>query len=1083
MKDTHTNWGTVIVSGLMLAIAPCAWAQTDTATITGIVHDSSAAAVPGARVVARNVLTNIERATVTSGEGTYSIPLLNVGTYQISAEKEGFKSEVHSGIVLQVDQKARVDFTLQVGETHEIVTVASEARAIQTESTSLGSVINNKQTVELPLNSRSYYDLTMLTTNVAPPTGSLTAGTSSAFSVAGQNSQSNNFLLNGIDNNNHNVNSGGGFRPSIDAVQEFNIMTGIYSAEFGRMSGGQIAVTIKSGTNQLHASVYEFLRNSDLDSRNVFLRGPTPSLKRNLFGATAGGPIKRNKTFIFGAYEGLRLNQATATVTTVPTTAMVSGNFSGLPVIKDPITKIPFSNNTILPAQMSTVGAALAAYYPAPNLPNAAGALPSNNYSVAPPSFNNGDQFSIRGDQYFSIKDSFSLMANYFRNPNNTGGVIQPFGSINRNTAQQHGLTETHIFSPSLVNEFRMGFTRQTQGNTQGDHNIDFVKQYNIPNVFDPSYDPVCPASAGEHCNGGVPATTVNGYASLGGPTADPQQSHIYTYQEVDNLIWIKGSQTMHFGIDVRRGDTNWAQTNQGRGAFIFSAPSNSTTLPTSGNVFADLLLGYPSQVQRNPIAQNYYQRFWGLAPYFQDDWKITPRLTLNLGLRWEFDTPVTHLNDSVSNFDATTGKIFVPCHDGYSCQTWNMDWADLAPRVGIAWQPFGDSKTVIRAGSGFFYNEIGSVITFPMALNYPHRLQQTFNSSLAKPITLANPFPAIPSTSGPPPSDGSITLASVNPDFKTPVQQEWTFNIERQLTGSTVFEIGYMGSKGTHQYSQININQPHPQPAGTTTAQIQALRPYPAFNQIVYRQTGGNSNYESLEAKLEKRYSHGVTATVAYTWAKAIDEALPGIQATVGGENFPQDSYNFAGSMRGLSQLDLRHRIVGNVIAESPFGKGHKWLSDGVLGSILGGWQLANIVTVQSGRPLFISMGNTQISNTLSPADRPNVVAGCNPNDGPKTIGEWFDTSCFKTPPIGTFGNEGRNNVIGPGLFNIDTSLSRILMWRERYRLQIRAETFNTLNHPNWGAPVTTAGTQSFGTIGSALDPRNVQFGLKLSF
>ncbi len=1082
MKDGRTNRRALLALALGVLFVPLGFAQTDTATITGIVHDSSGAAVPGARVVARNVQTNIERATVSSNEGAYSIPLLNVGTYQVTAEKEGFKSEVHSGIVLEVDMKARVDFTLQIGETRETVTVSSQASAVQTETTALGSVINNKQTVELPLNSRSYYDLALLTTNVAPPTGSLTAGTSSSFSVAGQNSQSNNFLLNGIDNNNHNVNSGGGFRPSIDAVQEFNVMTGIYSAEFGRMSGGQIAVSIKSGTNQLHGSAYEFLRNSDLDARNFFLKGPTPSLKRNLFGATAGGPIKRNKTFIFGAYEGLRLNQAAATVTTVPTLAMIKGDFSGLPVIRDPITKTPFTDNKIPAGQISTIGAALAAFYPAPNLPGGAG-VPSNNYSVAPPSVNNSNQFSIRGDQNFSSKDVFSLMANYYRNPSIVAGTIQPFGSINRNTAQQHGLTETHIFTPNVVNEFRMGFTRQTQGNTQGDFNVDFINKYGIQNVFQPGYDPECPASAGQHCNGGVPSVTVTGYAGLGGGTANPQQSHIYTYQEVDNLVWIKGGQTMHFGIDVRRGDTNWMQTNQGRGVFTFAAPSNSTTVPTSGNVFADLLLGYPSQVQRNPIAQNYYQRFWGIAPYFQDDWKITPRLTLNLGLRWEFDTPVTHLNDSVSNFDRSTGKIFVPCHDGYSCQTWNMDWHDIAPRLGLAWQPFGDAKTVIRAGAGFFYNEIGSVITFPMALNYPHRLQQTFNSSIASPITLANPFPPIPSTTGPPPADGSITLASVNPEFKTPVQQEWTFNIQRQIWGDTVFEVGYMGAKGTHQYSQININQPLPQPAGTTTAQIQARRPYPAFNQIVYRQTGGNSSYQSFESKLQKRYSHGVSATVAYTWSKSIDEALPGIQATVGGENFPQNSYDFAGSMRGLSQLDLRHRFVANVIAELPFGKGRRFATNGVLSAIVGGWQLANIVTLQSGRPLFISMGSTQISNTLSPADRPNVAAGCNPNDGPKNISQWFTTSCFTTPLLGTFGNEGRNNVIGPGLFNLDTSLSRNIVWHERFRMQIRAETFNTLNHPNWGAPATTVGTSSFGTITSALDPRNVQFGLKLGF
>jgi hypothetical protein len=1074
MRSTYTIWNSALVLGVVLALTPCAPAQ-DTATVTGIVHDTTGAVVPGAHVVVRNVQTNIERTAATSGEGTYSVPLLTIGEYQVSVEKQGFRQEVQTGIVLQVDQTARIDFALQIGETHDTVTVTTEASALQTETSSRGNVIDNKETVELPLNSRSYYDLIGLAANVS--------GGGSGFSSAGQSSNSNNFVLNGIDNNNHNTN-GAGFTPSIDAIQEFKILTGTYSAEFGRMSGGQVSVTTKAGTNQLHGSAYEFLQNSAVNARNFFTRGPLPSLKRNLFGVTAGGPIRKNKAFVFGSYEGLRQNTASATNNTVPTLAMAGGNFSGLPatvVIRNPITKVPFSGNIIPPSQISVIGAALAAYYPAPNIPTAPGAQPLNNYADNPPSINPTNQMSLRGDYTFSATDSLFITSNYNRSPSTVTGAIQPFGSINRSTSQQHGITYTHIFSPNLVAEFREGFYRSTQGNTQGDHNVQFVKQYGIQNVMDPGYDPSCPAGAGEHCNGGVPSVSVTGYAGLGGGTANPQQSHIYTYQEVGNLIWNKGSQSIHMGVDVRRGDTNWMQTATGRGAFTFSAPANSTTVPTSGNTFADLLLGYPSSVNRNPIARNYYHRSWGIDPYIQDDWKVSSTLTLNLGLRWELDTPVVDLNDSVSNFDPAAGKIFTPGLGGYSEQLWKTNWLDFAPRVGLAWQPWGP-KTVIRLGGGVFYNMLGTVVGFPMALNYPNRLAQTFNSSVASPITLANPFPPIPSTVGPPPSDGSITLTGVVQNFKNAYTDQWSSTIQRQITRTMVWEIGYLGSKSTHLYTQTNINQPMPQPAGTTQAQIQAARPFPGFGNIVMRQPGGNGSYNSLESKVEKRYSNGLSFTAVYTYSKAIDEGYSGTNSTVGGANFPQNSYDFA-AQKGPSGSDLRHRFVMNSVWQFPLGKGHKFGSERFVSYIVGGWQLANILTIQTGTPVFVSMGNTQISNTLSTADLPNVVANCNPNDGPRTLAQWFTTSCFAIPLLGHFGNEGRDNVYGPGSFNIDTSLTRNFVFREKIHIQFRGEAFNTDNHTNFGAPSGAFGTSAFGTISSASSPRNLQFALKVNF
>jgi carboxypeptidase family protein len=1056
-----------------------ALAQTPTATVTGQARDASGAAIAGARVVARNVQTNIEREAVTSENGDYTIPLLNVGEYQVSVEKQGFKKAVQTGLVLQVDQKARLDFTLRIGQVSESVEITAATSLVQTDSASVGTVIDNKRVLELPLNSREFYALALTAPRVLPPAQGSTLSFRGGFNVAGSSEVSNNFTLNGIDNNDTGIN-GPSFRPSIDAIQEFKMLSGIYSAEYGRNSGGQVVINTKSGTNQFHGSAYEFLRNQALDARNFFLRlkpgEKAPSFKRNLFGGSFGGPIVNDKTFFFVSYEGLRLRQSVASLATVPTTAMLNGDFRGLPVkVVNPFTGQEFATpNVIDPALINPIGQALAKFFPTPTTATPAGQLPSNNYNFSATRRENYNQISSRFDHTLSAKDSLYGTYNYYDNPafepsNALCGsrVLPGFGCNTGLTTQLIGIVETHTFTSNLTNEVRVGFNRLRQPRIQEDDSVDFVNQFKIPGTF-----------FGETpFNGGVPQVAINGFSTIGGATNLPQDRRDNTYQFVDNLIWIKSAHTLKFGFDVRRFQSNLYFISQGRGIFNFNTPANSTTVPTSGNPFADLLLGIPTSTQRNPRGPSTYSRTSSFNVYAQDDWKVNSRLTLNLGLRWELNTPMTEKYNTIASFDPKTGQIRAAGQNGVPSNLFKYDYNNLAPRVGFAWQPLGDSKTVVRGGAGFFYNVQPAGNGFlGMLFNFPFRLPQQFNSSRTAPITLSNPFPgSVPTTA---PTNGTLTMTAIDENFDTAYITQWGLSVQRGVGSDLVFEIGYLGSKGTHLPLNRNLNQATAGPG--TTAQVQARRPYPQFGNITWIESVANSSYHSMELKAEKRYTKGLSLLGSYTFSKSIDNS-PGIStASNASSAVAQNAFDLRAE-RGLSDFDVRHRFVANTIWEIPLGKGHKVFGGGTLAHVFGGWQASGILSLQTGRP-FTAVLNGDISNTLNRNDRPNLVG--DPNSGPKTVEQWFNKAAFQTQGVGSFGTAGRNVIIGPGLQNFDFALSRNFNVTERFRVQFRTELFNAFNHANFNYPAATANApQTFGQITSALDPRQMQFGLKVIF
>ena len=1075
----------LLTAALFVFAALDCTAQVNTATISGQVLDSSGASIPSARVVARNVQTGIERDATTGENGNYSIPLLPIGVYDLTAEKAGFKKYVQTGVTLQIDAHARVDFNLQVGTASESVQVTAEVPLTQTDTSSVGSVIDNQKVVEMPLNGRQFYSLALLVPGVAPPAQGSILSFRGGFNVAGASELNNNFTLNGLENNDQLL-SAPAFRPSVDAIQEFKILTGVFPAEYGRNSGSQVIVTTKAGTNALHGSAFEFLRNQVTDAKNLFtpINTPIPAFKQNQFGGTAGGPIIKNRTFFFASYEGTRSTQQVTALTNVPLPGMVDGDFSSIKtVIKDPTTGVPFGGNKIDPKLISPIGQALAKFYPAPTLSTAAGSLPVNNYSFNQPQIDHLNLGSLRIDHMFSPKDTINGTYNDFQDSqltqNNTvcgSRVIPGFDCTVDLLARLYGLSETHIFNPNVINEVKIGVSQFQNPRITNDQNIHFLEQFNIQGsrLDGPPYP-------------GVPQTSVQGFATIGEPTNFPQRRVDRTYQLTDGLTFVHGAHSFKFGIDILRFQTNGTIVGNGRGSFTFNAQASA---PTSGYALADLLLGFPTSVARSPFSPRFYDRTGLYAGFAQDDWKLSPRLTLNFGLRYEYNIPIYDHRNLLSNFNPVTGQIDIAGQNGVPRAVWDANYKDFEPRFGLSFQPFHKSRTVLRAGYGIFYNSpaLNNVNSGPQQSNAPFVSAQTFNSSNAAPVTLNNPFPT---GNGP---AGTLTLSAISRHLPDAQSQQWSFNIQQELTHSMVLEVGYQGSKGTHLPLLYNINQPIPGPG--TVAQKQALRPYPQFGNITYNTSRGDSSFNGLITRLEQRYHNGLSFLLSYLYGKSIDDT-PGTPYNVTpSRSSAMDPTNFSRE-RGLSGFDIRQRLVISPVYQFPFGKGKQFLNNNAVASaIASGWELSGILTLQSGRPLtaLVSADN---ANVLGNVDRPNVIG--DGNAGLHTDQQWFNscrlvsnvaTGCapgespaWALAPAGTFGNAGRNNIIGPSFKNLDVVLSRVFQIRERLAMQFRVEAFNAFNHPNLDAPVQTFDNPSFGSVQVAEAARQLQFGLKIRF
>jgi hypothetical protein len=1085
----------LIAGFFAFCLASPSYGQSVRGTVLGTVTDSTGAVIKGAVITARQTATGLVRTEVTSEVGEYALPQLPVGPYIVTAEHPGFKKVERTGLELRVDDRLRIDLTLELGQVTETVAVEETAPILSTDSSTVGNVVDNKKVTELPLNGRNFLQLNLLVPGANQGVkGSQNQTQGGAISINGAREQSNNFLLDGMDNNDLAINQYA-VAISTEAIQEFKVQGSTYSAEFGRSPGAQINVASKAGTNGIHGVLYEYLRNNDLDAKNFFDRpGPIPGYKRNQFGASIGGPIKKDKTFYFGNYEGTRIRQGITKVATVPTAAMKSGDFSALStVIYDPASlhtvngaqvRNPFAGKVIPTAQISPVARNVLALYPNPNTPGTSAA--NGLFTSSPTKTDDFDQFTVRIDHRFnenntlfgrysySQENRFDTFDSFCASANNVPG----FGCNTLNGGQQAIIDYIRLFGPTKVNEARMSFTRVRGGIFQQNMGNDISTQLGI-------------AGTGRNPQDfGVPLIIPTGYDRLGEATNLPQDRHDNTFEWADSFSWTTGKHTFKFGTEIRRFQENFLFDSSARGTINFNPFYTAQVTTTSagvvnavtgtGNAIADLLLGnvFTASVSRS-FAGISASTVAGLRQtstnlFAQDDYRVLPNLTLNIGLRWEYNAPTTDKYNHLATFDPTfatsTPLPYLRVSTPQTPNIYNSSKKEFSPRVGFAYTPFGP-KTVFRGGYGMFWDIKLLNIILNSNLTAPFLTAFTFNQSTngIPNISLSNPYAS--SAGG-----AAIPNASwVEQPFRDGYVQQWNFNIQQQLTSSLGMTVGYVGSKGTHLDMVYDTNEP-----GPTASFRQSIRRYPQYAAINVRSPGASSNYNSLQVSVEKRFSGGLSFLSAYTYSKSIDNSSAWSGSAVAPTNLHLE--------RGLSTFDARNRWITSYTYDLPYGHGRTFGANTstLVNALLGGWQTNGIITIQSGNPLDPSTG-LQLSGTQT-GTRPDTT--CNPNNFPHDPSQWFNTSCFSSNFVGRYGNAGRNIIIGPPTHAFDfAALKRFDLGKEQRYLQFRAEIFNLFNHPNFDNPSVVQSSSTFGKIISAgvqdqrASSRQIQFALRLAF
>ena len=1086
-----------VLRSLLLASVPLAlWAQRDTGAITGTVRDPSSAVVPGVAVTVTNSQTNVAFRTTTGESGTFVAPALRAGEYSITSELSGFKKEVVTGIVLQVNQVAVVDLTLQVGSVSEVTEVVAAAPLLQTQNVTLGDVVAEKQVKELPLNGRNFVQLLTLTAGATPGISRTAQASGSSLSsvrapsavqINGQTNLSTNYLLDGIDNMEASI---GGLIifPPIDAIQEFKVQTASSDAEFGSTGGGQVNVTLKSGTNEIHGNVFHYFRNDQLDAKNFFdnPRAPIPPFKLNQFGFTLGGPVRKNRAFLFGDYEGSRIRQGQTFVQSVPTPLMRTGDLTELGRgMFDPLTynaaantRQPFAGNR-LPASRTSQAALnlMELQYP---LPDRSGA--SNNFVYTPVRPSNQDAFDIRLDHLVTTKDNFFLR--YSFSDFDAGLTISPrpvlanprFGvdrprDTDPTTVRNHfvALSDAHTFRSNLINETRVGYTRFDQASTNRLQDLPIAERVGIRNLN----------RADLPFTGGLPQVAVSGFATIGEITFLPYFNAINTLQYIDNLTWVKGRHTLKAGGDIRRRQFNYFQPPTQRGSFSFTGvySNNPVTPGSTGAGLADFLLGLPAtSSQEAKLNSLTGQRSVEASWYLVDTWQLSSRLALNLGLRYEVTTPRSEVADRQSNFDLGVpgGAFRVASANGpYGRAMKATDKNDFAPRLGISYRV--GSKAVLRTSYGIFYDITGTNrfqgTIFALIQNPPFTSGQNIVNSATQPTNrLEDGFPPltpVPVANGlvRPDAVPGFTFAGrwQDPTSRTTYVQQWHFTLERELGRNLVVDATYVGSKTTKFFVNLGVNDPRPGPGA-----VAPRRPFPGFANINGQANAGSASYNALQLTAKKRYSSGLNFLANYTWAKTLGDFA--------GEGSKAQNFYDRSTERGRLNWDLRHRFVLSANYELPFGKGNK---------LLGGWSLGGIVNLYSGEAATAGLA-TAVANT-GLGSRADVVPNCTLRLSTRTPDRWFNTGCFTTPANFTYGNAGVGTVDGPGTKQFDLSLLKNTRVDERRYVQLRAEFFNAFNTPQFNIPNTTFGAGGFATISGAGVPvtfsrvsRQIQLALK---
>lgn len=1117
------------VHALVLCLAALPWlaasanAQVTTGTIVGTVTETGGAVIPGATVTVTNTEKGTSAAYQTDQNGYYNAPFLIPGTYQVKVAKQGFSTEVRGGIVLQVDQQARVDVKLSLGEMTQTVSVTAAPPLVESQSSSLGQVINRAPVEELPLNGRNFAQLVWLSTGVTTgQVGENLSGASSFnpraasdFNALGSQANGNAWLVDGIEDNEATYNTVM-IQPSVESIQEFKVLTGTYSAEFGR-GAGVVSVSTRSGSNEIHGSAMDFLRNTALNARNYFAAPgqSNPPFIRNQFEATLGGPViipkvynGRDRTFVFFDYYGERQIQGLSFVNSVPTAAVRTGDFSnytstsGAPVtIYNPFTtavvngktvRQPFLNNMIPSGMINPVGLTVASLYP---LPNASGNF--NNYfdTAARTIDDNGG--NIRVDHTFSQKDSMFTRFSY-----ENYGLVAPQGQsacclasnpsqvkqydlgpyvagVQDTTLAAQGLAfdETHIFQPNLVNEFRAGYVRTNPFTRQSDFGHNTATALGIQNIN------VTPFTTG------IPNINLQDFTGLsGGPSFLPANPKETDEQLEDTISWIIGRHQLKFGFrGVHKAFMPFTNTNT-RGTLSFN--DNFTDDPVTakgGSGIATVLLGYSTSGSRGFLITPYYLADYEYAAFVEDDWKFNSKLTLNLGVRYDIFTAPTEERNRIVNFDPNADTLIYAGVNGAS-ETVNVQtrYGNVQPRIGFAYDPFGNGKTVIRGGFGISYfplnpsgsNFLGQQVPYTVSQNYNPAVYPLAGQMGSVP-TINNPFgPAIPVqpfTSAQLSAANPLVLGWANAN-QTPYMETFNLDVQRQLTPSMLLEIAYGGSRGIHLQEGYNINEVQPGPGSQASRRlIQALSGVATIN---YYFPGNMSNYNSLQVKLQKNISRGLQFLASYTYGKSLDYA--GTSASGGGAVGNPQTYTDRKAGYGPSGFDINNRFVGSWVYQLPFGQGHRVGSGAFASRVIGGWELDGISTLESGFPFSLSL-NSGVNNG-APSWPNRLCSGQLSNPDPS---RWFNPSCFAAPPANTYGNVARGALRGPGLVDFDLSLVKNTRIRERLNVQFRAEAFNAFNTPSFGFPNTSIGAPSgVGKITSTnIDNREFQLAMKVVF
>jgi len=1080
------------------------------ATISGVVTDPAGSVVPQATVTATNTQTGVRTLAVTNGAGFYNIPNLPIGTYSVTVAHPGFREYLRPAITLTTGQVLGLNVQLALGATGQTVTVVGEPPPLETRTSDVTTLIESKSIDALPLGNRRTLNVVQLSgAAVFVNYPNTPANVNPNFSLAGGRTQSQMAWIDG--GNAQNMRMGVAqinLDPPVEAVEEVKVLSNNYEAEYGASAGGVIVETTKSGTNQFHGSAYEFLRNNDLDAPGYFApiqngAKVSPELRYNVFGGTVAGPIRKDKTFFFFDYEGQRLRTGSTTTLTVPSALQRTGDFSQtfnasgkLIPIYDPNTtqlvngayvRQQFPGNIIPPSELDPVGLKVMSYYPLPNQSagNLAGA---NNFSGNSVTASPADFYMIKGDHTFSEKDKLS---GYYMRVGGTGAVHGVYPNNNAgdpttfavNTIQYTYASWTHIISPSQVNDLRFTFNNRIFHSLSAGLGGNYPSKLGLQGIPDDAFPRWAPA----------------GFSPLGATTQERRQYPIRQEQFVDNYSWVRGRHALKFGAEVRRSFNQDVLRTYVSGNFTFSTqptglPGNAAT----GSGLASLLVGFPTDFSE--LATDVLDRHtYYLGAFVQDDWTVRSNLTLNLGVRWETDTPEVDEHNRMNGFNpnqinpvsGTPGVVTFMGLNGTPSSPYSTDWNNFGPRFGFAWKPFSSDKTVVRGGFGIFYaSPFDAGVPNVNALGFS--ISATSNSpdnGITAPFYLRNGVPVQPSAPALNASFGAVPLGQTantavtyfDPSRRTGYAQQFNLGVQRQLAGSTVVEVTGLGNLSRKlSSSPLPIDQILPSALGPS-CDTQTCRPYPQFSNVsIQSPTLGVANYYAAMVRIEKRYSHGLNFGASYTFSKFLDNTNePG--TSLGANNGPYSNYYDRRADYGPSANDVKHRLSLNWVYELPFGTGKRWLSDNPLRYVVGGWSLGNVATMQSGPP-FTVVTQTNTCNCFSAgSQRPNVVSTTSlPSPA---VAEWFNIAAFAQPATFTFGNEGVGILRAPGLIDFDFSVLRSFRLTERSHMEIRGEFFNAFNRTNLGVPGQTFGSSTFGVINSSGPARQIEVGARFAF